>query len=177
MVQQFDQEFGPQLAKGNEAFAAELRKIKAHGIPLRSLHFATTSDRLSLDATVSASGNLPPLQPAPKLPASYDLAARVHQSVLTQSALAVFSGRTYTLDESGSFTSAATQTTLSRWSHASLADVPRGLGAKQVSVTFADQPLAVAFADQGCTLTIRIQELRARRFAVAGPDAAATNYR
>ena len=64
---------------GECVLAKGLQQIQDLGVPLRSFHFSTTHNQLSLGATLSTTGLESPLAPAPQLMLPFDLAARVHQ--------------------------------------------------------------------------------------------------
>jgi hypothetical protein len=142
LMQSTDEQFRPLLVQGNQAIAKGLQQIKDLGVPLSSFHFSTTNKSLTLGALLSAA-TLP--SPAPQLRSPFDVAGRVHQSAVDETAQAVLAGKTFNVEELGN------------------------LGVKMMTVTFADRnPITVAFADQCAVIAVRIKEIRTAGLRLPG---------
>jgi hypothetical protein len=161
LIKILDDQIGPQIARANTALASALRQLQEQGVPLRHLHFSSTHSQLTLAATLLRPGQEPSITPPPGL-LSFDLAARVHQSAVNETAQAVLGGKTFNVNDLnnlpiGTSNMAPVQSQLMQHF---VGTVPHDLGVKVLAVTFADQdPISVAFADHYVTLTIRLKEI------------------
>ena len=170
LSKQTDDEIQPQIVKGNEAFAQALQQFKSMGVPLRQFHFSTTRSLLTLGTTLSTNGQDLPSAPPPHLTGPMDLAARVHQSAVNDTAQAVLGGKTFNVSDLKSLPGTANMAP----AHAQLVQhclgtLPHTLGVSVLAVTFADAgPISVVFADHCVSVTVRLKEIRAAGLRLPG---------
>lgn len=174
-AERMEAELNPSLAEGSKAIGKALTFVKDIGVPLEDVQFSTTCDYLQLALRIAEPRRVGP-GPAPALPANVDLAVRVHDALINDTARAVLGGHSMKLSEVvvavegliGSFLRDARREKERGDALKGLEKLLESVTGEDPSLTLAkEDPVVVGFADEGLTVEIHIAEtgLGGRTFA------------
>jgi hypothetical protein len=170
-----DEELTPVLASASETVGRELLGIRRAGLTLDAMEFSTTASHVQGRARFAIPGRPQPIPVS--LPPDIDLAVRVHESVATEAAQAVFGGRSFPVEGvSKIYDELTLGLILDGRKEADIkADLKMmeklfaDLAGKPVTVTLPKaNPLIVKFADQGFSLEANVASIRQGKIDYAG---------
>ena len=157
VCRQIDEQAAEMIDHTNDNYMRKLhRPLVEHGLFPQQCDVSTTTNALELVAMRADGSQLASPGPPPDLPDDPDLAMRLHQSMIDNMAAGALGGKTVPDEQF--------EALMIEW----LGELPENLqrdeGGDPWKISFASrQPVTVAFADNGLTVTIR-----GRRFHVGG---------
>jgi hypothetical protein len=170
-----DDELTPVLASASETLGRNLLALRRAGLTLEALEFSTTASLLQGRARFAIPGRPQPIPVS--LPPDIDLAVRVHESVATEAAQALFGGRSFPVDGVSKVYEELTLGLI--LDGRKEADIKADL--KMMEKLFADlagkpvtvklpktNPVIVKFADQGFSLEVNVASIHQGKIDYAG---------
>ncbi len=169
------EELAPVLASASETLGRELLGFQRAGLTLEALEFSTTASNLQGRARFAVPGRPQPIPVS--LPPDIDLAVRVHESVATEAAQAVFGGRTFPVtgvskiyqELTGGLILDGRKEADIKADLKTMEKLLADLAGKPVTITLPKtNPLIVTFANQGFSLEANIASIRQDKVNYAG---------
>ena len=146
--QRMDQQAAEMIARANSDMTTQFRQpLRDYNLYPEVLRFGTTTEAMHVVALAAADGSLASPGAPPAASQQGDLVVRVHQSAINSSTTAALSGQIVTAKRFRELTKERLGSLLN-----SKAPAP---GDDDWSITFAQQPISVGFADGKFTVTIR----------------------
>lgn len=176
------QDLAGPLSDASKGIGAGLTRIKEAGLTLEQVDFNTTGSFLQARLRIATPGQNPPAY-VPPMPDDIDLGIRVHDSLVNEAARAVYGGRSFKLEEVSKFYEEVTLGFLrdarkdvdQKDSLKTLEKLLATFAGKPTTITVAkDDPITVAFIDQGFTIDIHVATIQQADVTYAGSRVKAT---
>lgn len=176
------QDLAGPLSDASKGIGAGLTRVKEAGLMLEQIDFNTTGSFLQARLRIATPGQKPPAY-VPPMPDDIDLGIRVHDSLVNEAARVVYGGRSFKLEEVSKFYEEVTLGFLrdarkdvdQKDSLKTLEKLLATFAGKPTTITVAkDDPITVAFIDQGFTIDIHVATIQQADVTYAGSRVKAT---
>lgn len=173
-------ELAAELTPALTAASDALKAVRKAGLVLESMKFSTSADSMHANFCLAAPGRSG-AGVAPALPDGIDLGVRVHESLLNETAQALYGGKSFPLDKVNQLYEEVTLGMLidSRKENVrkdTLKTLEKVLAdlIGQATMTFArNNPMTVAIVEQGFTIEIQVDSIQEAKQAYAGSKVSA----